>query len=222
MNSPSGLTPPGVVGCRESVRFSSCCRKSSHSTGTAVRSCGIVPPAASFGPPEYAGTSWIARALTSDGDRIAARASAGTGYSLSTENVTLVRFGCGSIASTLPTSTPRMRTSSPLYRPLALAKYATKVLLDTRSHHGVATTVVATARITARVAASAIRHLCWGPGREEDQIDIVTDLRLAARAPAVRPSVAAVPLGPAPVPAAPAEGRRAAAQAGARGTDSNP
>ena len=58
-----------------------------------MRSCGIVAPAASFGPPEYAGTSWIARALTSDGDRIAAWASAGTGYCVSTEKVTLVAVG---------------------------------------------------------------------------------------------------------------------------------
>ena len=74
----------------------------------------MVAPAASFGPPEYAGTSWIARALTSDGDRIAASASAGTGYCLSTEKVTFVAFGCGSIVSTVPTATPRMRTSSPV------------------------------------------------------------------------------------------------------------
>ena len=114
MNSPTALGPPGVVGCSDSVSFSSCWRKSSHSTGTAVRSCGMTRPAASFGPPEYAGTSWIARALTSDGDRIAALASAGTGYCLSTEKVTLVRFGCGSIASIVPTATPRMRTSSPV------------------------------------------------------------------------------------------------------------
>ena len=42
MNSPTGLGPPGVVGCRESVSFSSCWRKSSHSMGTAVRSSGMV------------------------------------------------------------------------------------------------------------------------------------------------------------------------------------
>src|SRR4029077_16205711 len=77
MNSPTGLGPPGVVGCNESVSFTSCWRKSSHSTGTAVRSFGIVAPSASFGPVEYAGTSWIARADTSDGDRIAAWTSAG-------------------------------------------------------------------------------------------------------------------------------------------------
>ncbi|CAM3145810.1 hypothetical protein MYCO108962_01945 [Mycobacterium colombiense] len=52
MNSPTELTPPGLVGCRASVSFSSCLRKSSHSTGTAVRLNGIEEPAASLGPPE--------------------------------------------------------------------------------------------------------------------------------------------------------------------------
>ena len=74
----------------------------------------MVLAAASFGPPEYAGTSWIARALTSDGDRIAARASAGTGYCAVDREGDLRAFGCGSIASTVPTATPRMRTSSPV------------------------------------------------------------------------------------------------------------
>ena len=48
MNSPTALGPPGVVGCRESVSFSSCWRKSSHSIGTAVRSCGMVAPGSEF------------------------------------------------------------------------------------------------------------------------------------------------------------------------------
>src|SRR3954454_20876235 len=98
-NSPTALGPPGVVGCKDSVSFCSCWRRSSHSTGTAVRSCGMVAPAANFGPLEYAGTSWIARADTSDGDRIAAWTSDGTGYWLSTEKVTLAAAGCGSIFS---------------------------------------------------------------------------------------------------------------------------
>ena len=46
------VPPPSVVGCSESVSFSNCLRRSSHSTGTAVRSCGMVAPSASFGPPE--------------------------------------------------------------------------------------------------------------------------------------------------------------------------
>ena len=124
MNSPTEFTPPGPVGCSASVSFSSCLRKSSHSTGTAVRFSGIDAPGLNLGPPEYAGTSWIAREVTSDGDRIAARASAGTGYCLSTENVTLELVGCGSILSTTPTATPRIRISSPTNRPLASAKYA--------------------------------------------------------------------------------------------------
>src|SRR6201995_406636 len=109
MNSPSELTPPGVVGCSDSVSFSSCLRKSSHSTGTAVRFKGIDAPGFSLGPPEYTGTIWIAREVTSDGDRIAARASAGSAYCLSTEKDTLELVGCGSILSTTPTGTPRIR-----------------------------------------------------------------------------------------------------------------
>ncbi len=93
MNSPTEFTPPGLVGCNASVSFSSCLRKSSHSTGTAVRVSGIDAPGLNLGPPEYTGTSWIAREVTSDGDRIAARASAGIEYCLSTENVTLEPAG---------------------------------------------------------------------------------------------------------------------------------
>ena len=60
------------------------------------------------------GTSWIARALTSVGDRTAAFTSAGIGNWESTEKVTFAAFGCGSIFSTVPTATPRMRISSPV------------------------------------------------------------------------------------------------------------
>ncbi len=123
-SSPTEFTPPGLVGCNASVSFSSWRRKSSHSTGTAVRFSGIDAPALNLGPPEYAGTSAIAREVTSDGDRIAARASAGIGYCLSTENVTLELLGCGSILSTTPTATPRIRISSPTNRPLVSVKYA--------------------------------------------------------------------------------------------------
>ena len=66
------------------------------------------------GPPEYAGINWTARAVTRDGDRIAAFTSAGTGYLRSTVKVTLAASGCGSIRSIVPTATPRMRTSSPV------------------------------------------------------------------------------------------------------------
>ena len=52
--------------------------------------------------------------MTSDGDRIAARTSAGTGYSESTVNVTFAALGCGSIFSIVPTATPRIRISSPV------------------------------------------------------------------------------------------------------------
>ena len=41
--------------------------------------------------------SWMARAVTSVGDRIAALASAGTLYLLSYQNEILTRSGCGSI-----------------------------------------------------------------------------------------------------------------------------
>ena len=50
----------------------------------------------------------MARDVTSDGDRITALASAGTLYLSSNQNVTLTRWGCGSILSILPTGTPRM------------------------------------------------------------------------------------------------------------------
>ncbi|CAG6932433.1 hypothetical protein PICSAR240_04409 [Mycobacterium avium subsp. paratuberculosis] len=123
-NSPTEFTPPAVVGCSASVSFSSCLRKSSHSTGTAVRLSGIAAPGLNVGPPEYAGTSWIARAVTSDGDSTAARAAAGIAYFLSTENVTFEPADWGSILSIAPTATPRMRTSSPTNKPLVSAKYA--------------------------------------------------------------------------------------------------
>src|SRR5580693_9003475 len=97
MNSPTEFTPPGVVGCNASVSFSSCLRKSSHSTGTAVRFGGIDAPGLNLGPPEYTGTIWIAGAVTRDGDMIVARAAAGIAYCLSTDNVTLELVGCGSI-----------------------------------------------------------------------------------------------------------------------------
>src|SRR5271163_4176882 len=65
------------------------------------------------------------RGVTSDGDRTTALASAGTLYLSLYQKVILTRSGCGSIFSTLPTGTPRMTTSSPLYMPVLLAKYPT-------------------------------------------------------------------------------------------------
>src|ERR1700751_5930423 len=159
MNSPTEFTPPGDVGCSASVSFSSCLRKSSHSMGTAVRFSGIDAPGLNLGPAEYAGTSWIAREVTSDGDRIAARASAGTAYCLSTENVTLELVGCGSILSTTPTATPRIRTSSPTNRPLASAKYAEYMLFSTSFHSFLPTRKEATASVSTRLIAVAFRRV---------------------------------------------------------------
>ncbi|CKT34952.1 Uncharacterised protein [Mycobacterium tuberculosis] len=79
-------------------------------------------PSAMVGPPAYGGVSWMARPVTSCGDRIAAAASAGTRYLRSNQNEILARSGCGSILTILPTGTPRMSTSSPANTPLLLSK----------------------------------------------------------------------------------------------------
>ncbi len=61
-NAPSGLTPPGWVGCRASLSFCSCWRKSSNSTGTAVRSRPITVLSAITGPRCRPGSAgWRAR-----------------------------------------------------------------------------------------------------------------------------------------------------------------
>ena len=113
MSEPNGLTPPGSVGCSSLASLSSCWRKVSYSTGTTVRSRGITASSFITGPPVYAGVSWMARDVTSVGDKTAALASAGTLYLSSYQNETFTRSDCGSILAILPTVTPRMRTSSP-------------------------------------------------------------------------------------------------------------
>ena len=122
MSPPSVLTPPGVVGCSIAVSRSSCLRTSSHSTGTAVRFCGITAPLSIVAPPLYGGVNWIALPLTSCGERITAKASAGTLNLRSNQKVIIACCGCGSIRSTLPTRTPLMRTSSPTKSPVLLSK----------------------------------------------------------------------------------------------------
>src|ERR1700678_4020245 len=67
----------------------------------------------------------MAREVTSDGDRIAALASAGTWYFALYQKLILTRRGWGSIESILPTGTPRTRTSSPAKIPLLFGKYPT-------------------------------------------------------------------------------------------------
>ena len=104
-----------------------------------MRSCGMTAPFSIAGPPVYAGVSWIARAVTSCGDRITAFASAGTWYLRSTQNEILDRTGCGSMVSIMPTGTPRMRTSSPANRPLLLSKYATMLVRPAWSVDRIAT-----------------------------------------------------------------------------------
>ena len=64
----------------------------------------------------------MARAVTSDGDRITAFASAGTRYLSSNQKLILTCSVCGSILSILPTGTPRMLTTSPTKMPLLLSK----------------------------------------------------------------------------------------------------
>lgn len=49
--APSALTPWGSVGCSNAVSRSSCWRKASNSTGTAVRSSGMIALFCRVGPP---------------------------------------------------------------------------------------------------------------------------------------------------------------------------
>ena len=77
-NSPSGPVFSPLAGLRAVDSFMSCSLTPSHSTGTAVRSTGIVPPSAISGPPVKAGVSWMKRSATSDCATSSALASSGT------------------------------------------------------------------------------------------------------------------------------------------------
>src|ERR1700742_5262056 len=115
----------------------------------------------------------MARGVTRDGDRIAARASAGTEYSLSTDKGTLNLAGCGSILSTTPTATPRIRISSPTNNPLASVKYAVYVFFSTSFHNFTATNNEATTRVPTKPIAvsscSVRRFITVPPSRAADQ-----------------------------------------------------
>ncbi len=115
--SPSAPCGSVSSGPSSVVSRVSCSVISSHSTGTAVRSTGIVAPTGSSGPPVCGGVSWTKRAETRVGATIAACASAGMRRSESMSKRTRTRSPRGSIFVTRPTSTPMMRTSSPTYRP---------------------------------------------------------------------------------------------------------
>ena len=86
----------------------------SSSTGTPLSGSAMSAPSSITGPPVYAGPSWTKRSATSVGVTIAAVASAGTlcspPYSISTRT----ELPSGITAVTLPTLTPRIRTSVPL------------------------------------------------------------------------------------------------------------
>src|ERR1700712_4866468 len=90
---------------------------------------------------------------------MAARASAGIAYCLSTENVTLELVGCGSILSIVPTPTPRMRISSPTNRPLAFTKYAEYVFLSTSFHSFLPTRNEERARVKTKLTAVTRRRV---------------------------------------------------------------
>ena len=116
--APSVLTPPGSVGCSVSVSLCSCSRTSSHSTGTAVRSCGMAAlsrhrRAAGIGRGQLDGPRGHQRRRQDRGLGVGGHLVFGVD-----QKVILTRRGWGSILSILPTGTPRMRTSSPAKIPL--------------------------------------------------------------------------------------------------------
>src|ERR1700756_2610962 len=116
----------------------------------------------------------MARPVTSIGEMIAALASAGTLYLLSNQNVILTRWGCGSILSTLPTGTPRMRTSSPGNTAVLLSKYPT--------------TIVRPICVVARTAtnsdtASTTARMIARPTRTRRSLGITADLPAAGAVP---------------------------------------
>src|SRR5277367_3568259 len=154
----------------------------------------------------------MAREVTNDGDRITALASAGTLYLASYQKLTLTRSACGSIRSTLPTATPRTRTSSPTNMPLVLAKYAVRVVRLVRSTDRVSITTPAS-RTTASTAAKPLFVL------RQFIADPLARLRQAHLVPGRKPGSVAVPAGS--PPAAPAAVRQAAMPV-ARGRGSSP
>src|SRR6267378_942870 len=217
--APSVLTPPGWVGCSAVVSFSSCWRRSSNSTGTAVRSTGITVCSAIAGPLVYAGVSWMARAGTSDGDRITALASAGTLYLASYQKLILTRAPCGSMRSILPTGTPRISTLSPTKTPLLLAKYPTTwcrsiSLVDRSAVNNPA------ASVTASTVASPILSL-----RDFTGLPLLARVlespRGAGTTPVTVSAVASTACPALPGQVVPAAGRRVAAREAEAGTDSS-
>ena len=78
-----------------------------------VRQRDVRAVLAAVGPPVYAGVSWTNRSAASVGVTIAALASAGSLYSASYSISTRTESPSGTTAVTVPTLTPRIRTSVP-------------------------------------------------------------------------------------------------------------